>query len=206
MATLKTAAVRPAWDVRRSEISRAAATLIKERGFNGSSMETLARKLRIRKATLYYYFSSKQELLYETLMEAVGGALARVKKIVDSDLSSREKLRLFLIDHIDSIVLNLEPVSVFIEEGRFLQRQYREKYVRMRDEYEKLLRAILKEGMARGEFRKVDPKVCGFAILGMCNWNIRWYNPEGLLTSHEIALQYTDFVENGLVKTKTKTR
>jgi AcrR family transcriptional regulator len=206
MATLKTATVRPAWDVRRSEISRAAATLIKERGFNGSSMETLARKLRIRKATLYYYFSSKQELLYETLMEAVGGALARVKKIVDSDLSSREKLRLFLIDHIDSIVLNLEPVSVFIEEGRFLQRQYREKYVQMRDEYEKLLRAILKEGMARGEFRKVDPKVCGFAILGMCNWIIRWYNPEGLLTSHEIALQYTDFVENGLVKTKTKTR
>lgn len=206
MATLKTAAVKPAWDVRRSEISRAAATLIKERGFNGSSMETLARKLRIRKATLYYYFSSKQELLYETLMEAVGGALARVKKIVDSDLSSREKLRLFLIDHIDSIVLNLEPVSVFIEEGRFLQRQYREKYVQMRDEYEKLLRAILKEGMARGEFRKVDSKVCGFAILGMCNWIIRWYNPEGLLTSHEIALQYTDFVENGLVKTKTKTR
>ncbi len=206
MATLKTAAAKPAWDARRSEISRAAATLIKQRGFNGSSMETLARKLRIRKATLYYYFSSKQELLYETLVEAVGGALARVEKIVKSDLSSREKLRLFLIDHIDSIVLNLEPVSVFIEEGRFLQRQYREKYVQMRDEYEKLLRAILKEGMARGEFRKVDPKVCGFAILGMCNWIIRWYNPEGPLSSHDIALQYTDFVENGLVKTKPKTR
>jgi TetR/AcrR family transcriptional regulator, cholesterol catabolism regulator len=205
MAVLKPA-TKPAWDARRSEISRAAATLIKERGFNGSSMETLARKLRIRKATLYHYFSSKQELLYETLIEAVGGALARVEKIVNSDLSSREKLRLFLIDHIDSIVLNLEPVSVFIEEGRFLQRQYREKYIQMRDEYEKLLRAILKEGMARGEFRKVDPKVCGFAILGMCNWIIRWYNPRGPLSSHEIALEYTDFVENGLVKARSKTR
>jgi AcrR family transcriptional regulator len=205
MAIVKTAA-KPAWDARRLEISRAAATLIKQRGFNGSSMETLARKLRIRKATLYHYFSSKQELLYETLVEAVGGALARVEKIVNSDLSSREKLRLFLVDHIDSIVLNLEPVSVFIEEGRFLQRQYREKYVQMRDEYEKLLRAILREGMARGEFRKVDPKVCGFAILGMCNWIIRWYNPEGPLSSHDIALQYTDFVENGLVKTKPKAR
>jgi len=206
MAVLKVATKPPAWDARRLEISRAAATLIKQRGFNGSSMETLAKKLRIRKATLYHYFSSKQELLYETLIEAVGGALARVEKIVNSDLTSREKLRLFLIDHIDSIVLNLEPVSVFIEEGRFLQRQYREKYIQMRDEYEKLLRAILKEGMARGEFRKVDPKVCGFAILGMCNWIIRWYNPGGPLSSHEIALEYTDFVENGLVKPKSKTR
>src|ERR1041385_3940705 len=117
MATLKTAAVRPAWDVRRSEISRAAATLIKQKGFNGSSMETLAKKLRIRKATLYYYFSSKQELLYETLMEAVSGAVARVQKIVASDLTAREKLRLFLLDHIESIVVNLEPVTVFMEEG-----------------------------------------------------------------------------------------
>src|ERR1051326_3005278 len=116
-----------AWDARRIEISRAAATLIKQKGFNGSSMETLAKKLRIRKATLYYYFSSKQELLYETLMEAVSGAVARVKKIVDSDLSSREKLRLFLIDHIDSIVLNLEPVSVFIEEGQIGRASCRER-------------------------------------------------------------------------------
>lgn len=201
---LRTASRQPAWDARRSEISRAAATLIKEKGFNGSSMETLAKKLRIRKATLYYYFSSKQELLYETLVEAVGGALARVEKIVKSDLSSREKLRLFLIDHIDSIVLNLEPVTVFIEEGRFLQRQYREKYIQMRDQYEKLLRRVLKEGMARGEFRKVDPKICGFAVLGMCNWIIRWYNPAGPLSSRELAEQYTDLIEKGLLKAKTR--
>ena len=162
MPQQKTQSKKVAWDTRRSEISRAAATLIKEKGFNGSSMESLARKLRIRKATLYYYFSSKQELLFETLIEAVGGALSRVEKIAKSDASSREKLRLFIIDHIESIVDHLEPVTVFIEEGRFLQRQYREKYVVMRDQYEKLLRAILTEGMAKGEFRKVIRKSVGW--------------------------------------------
>jgi len=202
MRQQKTQAKKVAWGARRSEISRAAATLIKERGFNGSSMESLAKKLRIRKATLYYYFSSKQELLFETLVEAVGGALARVEKIVKSDLSSGEKLRLFIIDHIESIVLNLEPVTVFIEEGRFLRQQYREKYVVMRDQYEKLLRAILKEGMAKGEFRKVDPKICGLAILGMCNWIIRWYNPAGSLSARDLALQYTDIIEKGLLRTR----
>jgi AcrR family transcriptional regulator len=196
---------KDSWDARRSEISRAAARLIKERGFNGSSMESLAKRLRIRKATLYYYFSSKQELLFETLIEAVGGALLRVEKIVKSDASSREKLRLFILDHIESIVQNLEPVTVFLEEGRFLKRQYREKYVVMRDQYEKLLRAILAEGMARGEFRRVDPKISGLAILGMCNWIIRWYDPEGSLSARDVALQYTDIIEQGLLlKEKSK--
>lgn len=199
MQQQKTQLKKVAWDTRRSEISRAAATLIKEKGFNGSSMESLAKKLRIRKATLYYYFSSKQELLFETLIEAVGGALSRVEKIVRSDATSSEKLRLFVIDHIESIVDNLEPVTVFIEEGRFLQRQYREKYVVMRDQYEKLLRVILKEGMAKGEFRKTDPKIAGLAILGMCNWIIRWYNPQGSLSAHDLALQYTDIIEKGLL-------
>jgi AcrR family transcriptional regulator len=196
---------KDSWDARRSEISRAAASLIKERGFNGSSMESLAKRLRIRKATLYYYFSSKQELLFETLIEAVGGALSRVEKIAKSDASSREKLRLFILDHIESIVENLEPVTVFLEEGRFLKRQYREKYVVMRDQYEKLLRAILTEGMARGEFRRVDPKISGLAILGMCNWIIRWYDPEGSLSARDVALQYTDIIEQGLLlKEKSK--
>lgn len=192
------------WDARRSEISRAAASLIKEKGFNGSSMESLAKRLRIRKATLYYYFSSKQELLFETLIEAVGGALSRVEKIAKSDVSSREKLRLFILDHIESIVENLEPVTVFLEEGRFLKRQYREKYVVMRDQYEKLLRAILTEGMARGEFRRVDPKISGLAILGMCNWIIRWYDPEGSLSARDVALQYTDIIEQGLLLKEKK--
>ena len=205
MPQQKTQLKKVAWDTRRSEISRAAATLIKEKGFNGSSMESLAKKLRIRKATLYYYFSSKQELLFETLIEAVGGALSRVEKITKSDASSREKLRLFIIDHIESIVDHLEPVTVFIEEGRFLQRQYREKYVVMRDRYEKLLRAILTEGMAKGEFRKVDPKITGLAILGMCNWTIRWYNPAGSLSAYDLAVQYTDLIEKGLLlKSKNK--
>jgi TetR/AcrR family transcriptional regulator, cholesterol catabolism regulator len=195
---------KDSWDARRSEISRAAASLIKEKGFNGSSMESLAKRLRIRKATLYYYFSSKQELLFETLIEAVGGALSRVEKISKSDVSSREKLRLFILDHIESIVENLEPVTVFLEEGRFLKRQYREKYVVMRDQYEKLLRAILTEGMARGEFRRVDPKISGLAILGMCNWIIRWYDPEGSLSARDVALQYTDIIEEGLLLKEKK--
>ncbi|MBI4524627.1 MAG: TetR/AcrR family transcriptional regulator [Deltaproteobacteria bacterium] len=192
------------WDARRSEISKAAATLIRQKGFNGSSMERLAQSLHIRKATLYHYFSSKQELLYQTLLEAVGSALARVQKIVDSDLSSQKKLRLFVIDHIESIILNIEPVTVFLEEGRFLQKRYREKYVSMRDRYERLLRRILDEGVAKGEFRKMDSKVLGFAILGMCNWIIRWYKPNGSLRAQALARQYMKLIEKGLLKGTSK--
>lgn len=171
-----------------------------QRLFHGDA----GQKARIRKATLYHYFSSKQELLYLTLLEAVSGALAQAQKIVESDASSRRKLRLFLIDHIESIVLNLEAVTVFLEEGRYLEKAYREKYVSMRDKYEKLLRRIIEEGMARGEFRKIDPKIMGFAILGMCNWMIRWYDPNGPLSARKIAIRYVNILEKGLLRENLK--
>jgi hypothetical protein len=52
---------------------------------------------------------------------------------------------------------------------------------------------LIKAGIARGEFRRLDSRIVGFALLGAINWIPKWYRPGGELSSQEIAEQFADF-------------
>jgi hypothetical protein len=65
--------------------------------------------------------------------------------------------------------------------------------------YQRLLATLLEQGIATGEIRSdLDVKVAGYAILGMCNWVYRWYNPHGKLSAEEVAKIFTALVLDGL--------
>ena len=61
-----------------------------------------------------------------------------------------------------------------------------------RDRYERLLRRVLREGIARGAFRAVDPKLTAFSIFGSINWIARWYRPRGGAGAAEIGRAFAD--------------
>jgi hypothetical protein len=95
-------------------------------------------------------------------------------------------------------VEDLDNVACFVEEGKALEPPYREEYLRKRDAYEGEFRRILEEGIVSGEFRKTDVRLAGFAVLGMCNWVVRWYRPEGPHSPEEIASNLTEVAVLGL--------
>jgi hypothetical protein len=58
----------------------------------------------------------------------------------------------------------------------------------------------LEEGVAAKLFKCDDPALTTRAILGILNWTITWYRPEGPLEIHEIADHYSNLLLNGLLK------
>ncbi|MBM3225205.1 MAG: hypothetical protein FJZ47_15585 [Candidatus Tectomicrobia bacterium] len=65
--------------------------------------------------------------------------------------------------------------------------------------YQRLWATLLQQGIDAGVLRSdLDVKVTGYAILGMCNWVYRWYNPEGKLSAEDIAAIFTTLVLDGL--------
>ena len=61
--------------------------------------------------------------------------------------------------------------------------------------YQRLWATLLQQGIDAGELRHdLDVKVTGYAILGMCNWVYRWYNPEGKLPAEAIATIFTKII------------
>jgi hypothetical protein len=70
--------------------------------------------------------------------------------------------------------------------------------VRRRDLYERILRATIARGVRSRAFRRVEPKLAAFAILGSINWIARWYRPSGRRRAAEVGRAFADLFMSGL--------
>jgi AcrR family transcriptional regulator len=179
-------------DERKDEILRELGAAVRERGFGALTMKDVADRLGLVKGNLYYYFKSKQELLYHCHIKCMEVSLRALEEAERSRAAPSERLRALLVQHIRGIS-DEEYGAVLLTDLESLTLAQRRKYVALRDRFEQGVRALIKAGIARGEFRRQDPRIAGFALLGAINWIPKWYRPGGELSSQEIAEQFADF-------------
>ena len=179
-------------DERKDEILRELGAAVRERGFGALTMKDVADRLGLVKGNLYYYFKSKQELLYHCHIKCMEVSLRALEDAERSRAAPSERLRTLLVRHIRGISDEAYG-AVLLTDLESLTLAQRRKYVALRDRFEQGVRALIKAGIARGEFRRQDPRIAGFALLGAINWIPKWYRPGGELSSQEIAEQFADF-------------
>ena len=63
-----------------------------------------------------------------------------------------------------------------------------------RDEFDRGMRAIIRQGMDEGLFAAGDPKMMEFAIMGAVNWISKWFDPAGPMTSQQIGEAFADYL------------
>jgi len=179
-------------DERKDEILRELGAAVRERGFGALTMKDVADRLGLVKGNLYYYFKNKQELLYHCHIKCMEVSLRALDEAERSRAAPGERLRTLLVRHIRGISDEAYG-AVLLTDLESLTIAQRRKYVALRDRFEQGVRALIKAGIARGEFRRQDPRIAGFALLGAINWIPKWYRPDGELSSQEIAEQFADF-------------
>lgn len=187
---------------KQQEIFSAALHLFQEKGYHGASMQDLADAMGMQKASLYYYIRSKEELLVRVCERGTGAFTQELSEIVTLNLSAAEKLRRAIECHLVALCEQLDLFTVFLREQKFLGEAYKKQLRGEGKRHAELLAVILEEGVAAGEFRKVNITVTTLAILGMCNWLYEWYSPSGALQPREIAGMYSDLVLRGLRQEK----
>jgi AcrR family transcriptional regulator len=164
-------------------------------------MEDISEALLMTKGSLYYYFTDKEEILYachDYSLDKVLGIL-RTVTAEQAGASATDKLGALVQGLVDVIIDELQGSALTLEFSA-LRPELLGKIVKKRDEFERGLRAILAEGIKSGEFRKQDPKLAGFAMLGAMNWIGRWYKPEGTYTAQDIGKAYAEQFVRGLQK------
>jgi len=184
---------------RRDEVTRAAARLFSERGYHGTSMQHLGDALGIQRGSLYAHIGSKEELLFDVVDEGGRRFLERAEQVVALNARASVKLRRMLVGHIETAIEHLDAATVFLNEWRYLSDERRAVIQAKRDAYEAMLRGIIQEGIARGEFRP-DADV-GFAtrlVLSAGNWTFAWYRPGGELGPTAIGERFATLVLKGL--------
>lgn len=184
----------------REDILEAAAQVFRQKGFHGASMNDIADAVSLQKASLYHHVTSKQEILLEILARALQLLLDRISPIAVQELPADEKLRRMIHEYMQILAENGDLATVLLFEHRALERRQRARHVPARDKFELLWRDVLAEGVADGFFKCGDIPLAVRALLGLMNWTITWYHPDGEKTIEQIADDYSDLLLNGLLK------
>lgn len=184
----------------RNELIETAAQVFRQKGYHGASMEDIAAAVNLRKASLYHHFSSKQEILLEILDRALQLLLEKISAITEQNISADKKLRLMIRQYLQILAENVDLAAVLLFEHRALERRQHARHVPNRDKFESLWKDVVTEGVSKKAFKCDDPSMTVRALLGMLNWTITWYSPDGDKSIEEIADDYSNLLLNGLLK------
>jgi len=184
---------------RRAEILEKAAEVFSERGYRGASVEELARRVGLRKGSLYHHVRSKEQLLGEVLLRGMALLHGGIPGPEAAPLPPAEKVRAAVRFHLEWMAAEPHVTGVFLREMRNLPPRLRRRMQGEVKDFEGRWVALIREGVAAGAFRPdLDPKFTVFAILGLVNSVHRWYRPEGRLSMKRVADLCADLVLEGL--------
>jgi TetR/AcrR family transcriptional regulator, cholesterol catabolism regulator len=194
MAKTETAGV----EATRARILDTAAALFREKGYDGTSMNELARRVGITAPGLYWHFSSKEDILVEYLETSMLDLLHITGSAVAAS-SPRDKLRAFVVSHVRYQVEKLDRAKVYgvVAYGhdqlkRSLGDQQQQRLRGLERRHLGNLERILEEGIADGTFDVPDVHSVAFAILAMGEHAVFWFRPGGRLSATELAELYGD--------------
>lgn len=190
---------------RRAEICRTAARLFRQRGFDASSVSEIARALKMTKAGLYHYFTSKEELLLEIMMFGLDNVRDEVIIPVQAIRDPEERLRQIVLRHAQ-ITTRAEGSVAQIDELRALPPPAQRKVRELQRKYFELIRDTLLELKAQGRLRDIDPTVAAFSTIGMILWLPRWFRPGGRLTVEHAAAEIANLALAGVLAPKATAR
>jgi AcrR family transcriptional regulator len=185
----------------RERILDAAAACFGERGFAATRLSDIAERAGLQAPSLYYHFSSKEELIEVVLALGVTRThehvRARVEAVPAEDPLGR--LRAAIEAHVEMVLetgnysaANLRLYGQMPDDiRRRLQRIQR----RVGRYWDRLLAAARDAGAVRSD---LDPSAARMLILGSLNWTAEWYEPGGRLTPAEVAAQAAALLLDGL--------
>lgn len=185
---------------RRAQIISTALEMMRELGYQGTSMREMAAALQMEAASLYNHIDSKEEILKETCFNLGHELLKAMKEVNDIYFNAAEKLSMAVRNHVTILTRDLNASWVFIHEWRNLSAGHKADFIKLRDQYETEFTQILKEGEAEGLFNEVNNKFAVLTILSSLNWIVEWYRPDGDMTPAQIAGRLNEFILTGLKK------
>lgn len=183
----------------REDILEAAVQIFGKKGFHATSMQDIANAVNLQKASLYHHVSSKQEILVDVLDQALKILTEDIQAVMEQPIPADKKLRLAMRVYLKDMLDNRDQASVLLLEHRSLEPEMHARHIPYRDRFERLWRDLIQEGVSESIFICANPAITARAILGVMNWTVTWYRPDGSLKPEEIAEQFADLFLKGLL-------
>jgi AcrR family transcriptional regulator len=183
---------------RKDEVLAAAIVLFSRKGYNGTTVRDIAVESGMLSGSLYAHFDSKEDLLFAIVLRAADQFINGIGPIVAGDLPAAAKLRAAMRSHLRVMAESRAAAAIYLHEWKALTGERRTIIAEKRNAYEDGLAAIIRQGVATGEFGAVDAKFARLLVLSAVNWLYQWYDPAGPLGPDAVADKFADLLLHGL--------
>jgi AcrR family transcriptional regulator len=175
---------RPGYDL--ESLLVVAVKLFHERGYDGTSMEDLARRLGISKSAIYHHVASKEELLRLATSRALDALFAEADNLAQVDGRAIDRLEHLIRGSVLVLANNLPFVTLLLR-VRGNTKVEREALARRR-EFDHLVADLVAQAAAEGDLRAdIDPAVTARLLFGLVNSLIEWYRPRGAAAAAQLS-------------------
>jgi len=191
------------YDRRLAEILDHATEVFRKKGYAGASMRDLSRASGMSLAGLYYYFESKQRLLYLIQKHTFATIVQRLKARLEGVTDPEERIRLFVSNHLEYFLANQAAMKVLSHEDEVLKNGFGAEVAAIKREYYRICVGLLDE-LKRERSLQFTSRLAVLSLFGMMNWIYTWHNPRVDADASSIAREMAEIFLRGVLSVKQR--
>src|ERR1700689_5434100 len=186
------------YDRRLAEVLAHATEVFCKKGYEGASMRDLSRESGMSLAGLYYYFESKERLLFLIQKHTVSTIVRRLKSRLEGVDDPEQRIRIFILNHLEYFLANQAAMKVLSHEAEVLKNGFAAEVAAIKREYYRICVGLLDDLKAdRG--LQFSTRIAVLSLFGMMNWIYTWHNPRVDADAGQLASEMSDIFLSGVM-------
>jgi AcrR family transcriptional regulator len=186
------------FDRRLAQILDHATDVFCEKGYEGASMRDLSRASGISLAGLYYYFESKERLLFLIQKHTFSTIVQRLKSRLEGVSDPERRVRIFILNHLEYFLANQAAMKVLSHEAEALKNGFASEVAAIKREYYRICVSLLDE-LKRDRRLQFSTRIAVLSLFGMMNWIYTWHNPRVDADAGQLASEMSDIFLRGVM-------
>jgi len=174
-----------------------------EKGYEGASIRDLSRASGMSLAGLYYYFDTKERLLYLIQKHTFSTIVERLRQRLEGVSDPEQRIRLVVHNHLDYFLSNPKAMKVLSHEDDVLKNGFGVEIAAIKREYYRICVRVLEE-YKRAANLDFNSRIALLSLFGMMNWIHTWHNSRTDAHAKELASQMADIFLCGVGTAKHK--
>ena len=185
------------FDRRLAKILEHATEVFYEKGYEGASMRDLSRHSGMSLAGMYYYFESKERLLYLIQKHTFSTIVERLRARLEGVSDPEQRIRIFIQNHLEYFLANQKAMKVLSHEDDVLKNGYGAEIASIKREYYRICIELLDQ-LKRTKQLEYSSRIAVLTLFGMMNWIYTWYNQRADGHAEALARQMADIFLQGV--------
>jgi AcrR family transcriptional regulator len=185
------------YDRRLAEILSHATEVFCRKGYEGASMRDLSRASGMSLAGLYYYFESKERLLYLIQKDTFTTIVERLKSRLQSETDPEERVRIFILNHLEYFLANQAAMKVLSHEDEALKNGFGAEVAAIKRQYYRICVGLL-DDLKRERELEFSTRIAVLSLFGMMNWIYPWHKPRVDADASAIAREMGEIFLGGV--------